>query len=171
MSRLTLSNDTMNQKSPQKNKELQNIENILKVLPHRYPFLLVDRILEMEKGKSLIAIKNVSYNEPFFSGHFPNLKVMPGVLIVEALAQAGGILLYYSIPDPQNKFVFLSKIDNTKFRKPVVPGDQLRLEVEILKLRNRFCHTRGKAYVEGEIAVEGEMMASLINLEELNEQE
>ena len=161
----------MNQKSPQKNKELQNIENILKVLPHRYPFLLVDRVMEMEKGKSLIAIKNVTYNEPFFLGHFPRLKVMPGVLVVEALAQAGGILLYHSIPNPQNKFVFLSKIDNTKFRKPVVPGDQLRLEVELLRLKNRFCHIRGKAYVEEEVAVEGEMMASLLNLEDLNEQE
>ena len=161
----------MNQKSPPKNKELQNIEKILKVLPHRYPFLLVDRILEMEKGKSLIAIKNVTYNEPFFLGHFPGLKVMPGVLVVEALAQAGGILLYHSIPDPQNKFVFLSKIDNTKFRRPVVPGDQLRLEVELLKLKNRFCHMKGKAYVEEEVAVEGDMMASLLNLGELNEQE
>jgi beta-hydroxyacyl-ACP dehydratase FabZ len=161
----------MNQKSPPKNKELQDIEKILKVLPHRYPFLLVDRILEMKKGRSLIAIKNVTYNEPFFLGHFPRLKVMPGVLIVEALAQAGGVLLYHSIPDPHNKFVFLSKIDNTKFRKPVVPGDQLRLEIELLKLKNRFCHIKGKAYVEGEVAVEGEMMASLLNLEELNEQE
>ena len=156
---------------PQKSKELFNIEKILKILPHRYPFLLVDRVIEINKGKSITAIKNVTYNEPFFIGHFPRLKVMPGVLIVEALAQAGGILLYHSIPNPQNKFVFLSKIDNTKFRKPVVPGDQLRLEVELLKLKNRFCHIKGKAFVDGEIAVEGEMMASLLNLEELNEQE
>lgn len=161
----------MHQKSQQRNKELQNIENILKVLPHRYPFLLVDRILELKKGKSIVAIKNVTYNEPFFLGHFPRLKVMPGVLVVEAIAQAGGILLYHSIPDPQNKFVFLSKIDNTKFRRPVVPGDQLRLEAELLRLKNKFCHLKGTAYVEEEIAVEGEMMASLLNLEELNEQE
>ena len=115
-----------------------DIEKILKILPHRYPFLLVDRVLNLEKGKSIVAIKNVSCNEPFFQGHFPQFKVMPGVLVCEALAQAGAILLYYSIPKPENTLVFLSKLDNTKFRKPVVPGDQLRLEVEISRLKNRF---------------------------------
>ena len=155
----------------QKNKDLLNIKKILKVLPHRYPFLLVDRVLELEKGKSLVGIKNVTYNEHFFQGHFPSFKVMPGVLVIEAIAQAGGILLFHSIPDPQNKLVFLSKINNVKFRKPVVPGDQLKLEVEIIKLRNKFCHIRGKASVEGNIVVEGDVMASLLNLEELNEKE
>lgn len=156
---------------PQKNNDLLNIEKILKILPHRYPFLLVDRVLKLDKGKSIIAIKNVTYNEHFFQGHFPRLKVMPGVLVVEALAQAGGILLFHSIPDPQTKFVFLVKIDNMKFRKPVVPGDQLKLEVEVIRLKNKFCHVRGKAYVEGDIVVEGEILASLADLEELNERE
>lgn len=148
-----------------------NIEEILKILPHRYPFLLVDRVLELEKGKSIIAIKNITYNEHFFQGHFPKIKVMPGVLIIEALAQTGGILLYESIPDPKNVLVFLSAIDKTKFRKPVVPGDQLRLEVDILKLKSKFCHIRGKAYVGEEVAAESEAMASLLRLEEMNERE
>ena len=145
-----------------------DIEKILRILPHRYPFLLVDRVLTLEKGKSIAAIKNVTFNEPFFQGHFPQMRVMPGVLVVEAIAQAGGILLFHSIPDPENKLVFLSKIDNTKFRKPVVPGDQMRLEAEILKLKKHFCHVRGRALVEEEVVVEGDIMASLIDLEGLN---
>lgn len=161
----------MPQKRQQRNKDLLDIEKILKILPHRYPFLLVDRVLELEKGKSIVAIKNVTYNEHFFQGHFPQKKVMPGVLIFEAVAQAGGILLYHSIPDPQKTFVFLSTINNAKFRRPVVPGDQLRLEVEIIRLRSRFCHIRGKAYVGEEIAAESDAMASLVSLEELNERE
>ncbi|TET21864.1 MAG: 3-hydroxyacyl-ACP dehydratase FabZ, partial [Candidatus Aminicenantes bacterium] len=139
----------MPQKQQNKNG-LLDIEKILRILPHRYPFLLVDRVLELEKGKSILAIKNVTYNESFFQGHFPALKIMPGVLIVEALAQAGGILLHYSIPDPQKKLVMLSKIDNAKFRKQVVPGDILKLDAEILRLKSRFCYLRGKAYVDGE---------------------
>lgn len=161
----------MPQKRQQRNKELLDIEKILKILPHRYPFLLVDRVLELEKGKSIVAIKNVTYDEHFFQGHFPQKKVMPGVLILEAVAQAGGILLYQSIPDPQKTLVFLSAITNAKFRRPVVPGDQLRLEVEIIKLRSKFCHIRGKAYVGEEIVGESEAMASLVRLEELNERE
>ena len=155
----------------QKNKDLLTIEKILKILPHRYPFLLVDRVLKLEKGKSIIAIKNVSCNEHFFQGHFPDLKVMPGVLVVEALAQTGGILLHHSIPEPEKKFVFLVKIDDMKFRKQVVPGDQLKLEVEIIKLKNKFCHVKGKAYVQEEIVAEGEILASLTNLEDLNDRE
>ena len=156
---------------PQKNKDLLTIEKILKILPHRYPFLLVDRVLKVDKGKSITAIKNITYNEPFFQGHFPSIKVMPGVLIVEALAQAGGILLYHSIPESEKILVLLSKIDKAKFRKPVVPGDQLRLEVEILKLKSKFCHISGRAFVDGEVVAESEVMASITNLEELNEKE
>jgi len=148
---------------------LIEIEEILKFLPHRYPFLLVDRVLELEKGKYIRAIKNVTYNESFFQGHFPKRKIMPGVLVVEAVAQAGGILLYHSIPEPETKFVFLSKIDNTKFRKPVVPGDQLMLRAEIIKLKNKFCHVRGTATVDDEVVVEGEIIASLLNKEDIYE--
>lgn len=154
-----------------KNKGILSIEQIQKLLPHRYPFLLVDRVISLDKGKSIVAFKNVTCNEPFFQGHFPSLKVMPGVLQVEALAQTGGILLYYSIPDPEEKIVFLSKIDNTKFRKPVVPGDQLRMEVTVLKLKKKICHIMGVATVDGEVAVESEIMASILSLEELHAQE
>ncbi len=145
-----------------------SIEEILDFLPHRYPFLLVDRVLEMEKGKRIVALKNVTYNEPYFQGHFPDLRVMPGVLIVEALVQAAGILIYNSIPDPRNKLVFLSKIDKTKFRKPVIPGDSLRLEAEILKLKSRFFQVAGRAHVEGNLVAETEAMGSLVSLEELH---
>jgi len=123
----------------------------------------------MEKGKSIVAIKNVTINEPFFQGHFPVLKVMPGVLVVEALAQAGGILLYNSIPNPDEKLVFLSKIDNLKFRKPVVPGDQIRLEVELIKLKSRVGYVKVRAIVDQEVVTEGDIMASLANREGLIE--
>ncbi len=156
---------------PPKNKSLLNIEQILKILPHRYPFLLVDKVLELTKGKSIVAIKNVTYNEPFFQGHFPGIRVMPGVLILEALAQTGGILLFYSLPDPEKAVVMLSTVDNAKLRRPVVPGDQLRLEVEMLKLRSRFCQIKGKAYVGDELAAESEAMASIMRLEDLHERE
>ena len=152
-----------------RSKELFDIEKILKILPHRYPFLLVDKVMEIEKGKSIVALKNVTYNEPFFQGHFPDLKVMPGVLVMEAIAQTGGILLYHSIPNPENKLVFLSTIDKAKFRKPIVPGDQIRIEVNVLKLKNKICQIRGKALVEGEVAAEGEILAAVLDIEDLNE--
>jgi len=148
---------------------LFKVGDIQKFLPHRYPFLLVDRVLEMEKGKSIAALKNVSVNEAFFQGHFPGRKIMPGVLIVEAIAQAGGILLYHSIPEPEKKLVLLSKIDEAKFRRPVVPGDQLRLEAEILKLKSRVCQIKGRALVDGEVVVEGVIIATLMNIEDMNE--
>jgi 3-hydroxyacyl-[acyl-carrier-protein] dehydratase/UDP-3-O-[3-hydroxymyristoyl] N-acetylglucosamine deacetylase/3-hydroxyacyl-[acyl-carrier-protein] dehydratase len=145
------------------------IEEIQKFLPHRFPFLLVDRVKELHPGKSIVALKNVSSNEFFFQGHFPGKMIMPGVLIVEAIAQAGGILLYNSIPNPQRTFVVLSKIDNTKFRRPVVPGDQLKIEAEILKLKRKYGHLKGRATVEGEVAAEGEMVATFLDLEAMNE--
>ena len=145
------------------------IEQIQKFIPQRFPFLLVDRVKELHPGRSIVALKNVSCNEPFFQGHFPGKMIMPGVLIVEAIAQAGGVLLYHSIPDPQHTFVVLSKIDNAKFRRPVVPGDQLKIEAEILKLKGKYCLLKGRATVEGEVAAEGEIVASLLGLEEMNE--
>lgn len=157
----------MHQK-PQNNSGFFNIERILKTLPHRYPFLLVDRVLELEKGISLVAIKNVTYNEEFFQGHFPELRVMPGVLILEAIAQAGGILIYNSIPDPEKKIFFLSKVDRAKFRRPVIPGDQLRFEIEMLRIKNRYCQYKGKAFVEGKTVAECEVVASLTDIEKLN---
>ena len=155
---------------PQNNPPLLDIEKILDILPHRYPFLLVDRVLELEKGKSIVALKNVTFNENYFQGHFPVYRVMPGVLIMEAIAQTGGILIHQSIPDPEGKLFFFSKIDKVKFRKPVVPGDQMRLEVDIIKLRSRICHAQGRAYVDGELVAEGEVFASLVSVEEMDEQ-
>jgi 3-hydroxyacyl-[acyl-carrier-protein] dehydratase len=146
---------------------LIDIEAILSFLPHRYPFLLVDRVLTLERNRSISALKNVTYNEGFFQGHFPEIRIMPGVLIVEALAQAGGILIYHSVPEPEKKFVLFSKIDNMKFRRPVVPGDQLRLECVLSKSKGRFFQLHGKAFVEGEVAAEGDMLASLLNREDL----
>jgi 3-hydroxyacyl-[acyl-carrier-protein] dehydratase/UDP-3-O-[3-hydroxymyristoyl] N-acetylglucosamine deacetylase/3-hydroxyacyl-[acyl-carrier-protein] dehydratase len=144
------------------------VEEILDLLPHRYPFLLVDRVISLEPGKSIVAIKNVTANESFFEGHFPEIKIMPGVLIVEAVAQAGGILLYHSLPDAAKKLVVLSKLQHVKFRKIVVPGDQMRLEAEIVKVRARFATIRGRAIVDKEIVVEGEIGAAIIDLEEAN---
>jgi 3-hydroxyacyl-[acyl-carrier-protein] dehydratase len=126
-------------------------------------------VKELHPGRSIVAFKNVSCNEPFFQGHFPGKMIMPGVLIVEAIAQTGGILLYNSIPDPQNTFMVLSKIENAKFRRLVVPGDQLKLEAEILKLKSKYCLLKGKATVDGEVAAEGEIVATLLDLEGMNE--
>lgn len=138
-----------------------NSEHIEKWLPHRYPFLLVDRVLELKPGESILALKNVTYNEPFFTGHFPGLKLMPGVLIVEALAQAGGILLYHSLPDPENVVMVMSKIEEAKFRKPVVPGDQLKLSVQMLRQKAGFYYFSAQATVEGEVVAEGKLAAGL----------
>ena len=138
-----------------------DIEKIQRMLPHRYPFLLIDRVLELSEGDSITALKNVSCNEPHFQGHFPKYKIMPGVLIVEAMAQAGGILLYHSLPDPASKLVFLSKINNTRFRRPVVPGDQLVLETTTLRTGSRVWKMAGKAFVGDKLAAEAEFMATI----------
>lgn len=133
---------------------------IQKILPHRYPFLLVDRILELEEDKRIVALKNVTVNEPFFPGHFPQYPVMPGVLIVEALAQTGAVLLL-SKPQYQGKIALLAGIDKARFRRQVVPGDTLRLEVEVLKLRRGMGKALGKAFVDEEEACQAELMFAI----------
>ena len=138
---------------------MTDIYQILKKLPHRYPILLVDRVLEIEKGKYIKALKNVSVNEPYFAGHFPHHPVMPGVLIIEAMAQVGGILLMGQIEGYESKVVYFMSLDNVKFRRPVKPGDQLRLEADILQIRGMVCKMRGVAKVDGEVVCEADMAA------------
>lgn len=145
--------------SAQSETGVLGIEEIMKILPHRYPFLLVDRIVEMEAMKRVVAIKNVTINEPFFQGHFPGHPIMPGVLIVEAMAQAGGVLLMGTVDDPDSKVVYFMSINNIKFRKPVKPGDQLRFEVDIIQLRGKVCRIAGVAKVDGQVVCEAEMAA------------
>jgi 3-hydroxyacyl-[acyl-carrier-protein] dehydratase len=142
---------------------LLDITQIQAILPHRYPFLLVDRILEYEPKKRVVGIKNVTINEPFFAGHFPGAPVMPGVLIVEAMAQTAGVMMLASIPDRESKLVFFTGIDNARFRRPVVPGDQLRLELTVLRLRPRYIRLRGEAFVDGELVAEAEISSSLVD--------
>lgn len=145
------------------------IERIMRFLPHRFPFLLVDRIVDIIPNKTVVALKNVTCNEQFFQGHFPEWKIMPGVLIVEAMAQAGAVLLFSSIPDPEKKFVVLSKVDKAKFKRMVVPGDQLRMEVEWTRQKGRICQMKGKAFVEGELAAEAEIYATVLDVADLKD--
>ncbi len=129
------------------------------ILPHRYPFLLVDRIEELEIGKRVIGIKNVTVNEPFFQGHFPGRPIMPGVLIIEAMAQVGGVLAFKSANQSGAKLVYFMGIDKAKFRRPVVPGDRLRFVVDVLRARHPYWKMRGEAYVEDSLVCEAELMA------------
>lgn len=139
-----------------------DVEQIKRILPHRYPFLLVDRILSVEIGKRIVGLKNVTINEPFFAGHFPHNPIMPGVLIIEAMAQVGGILALLSVPEHQgNPAIFLMSLDKVRFRKPVVPGDQLILELETLRGGKKFFKMSGKAFVNQTLVAEGELMAAV----------
>ncbi len=137
------------------------VEEIMQILPHRYPFLLVDRIESIELGSRITGIKNVTINEPFFHGHFPGRPIMPGVLIIEALAQVGGILAFKSNEESKNKFVYFSSIDKAKFRKPVTPGDQLKFEVEVAQSRPPYWKMKARAKVAGTLVCEAELMALL----------
>ena len=139
------------------------VEEIMRYLPHRYPFLLVDRIVEYEENRRMVGIKNVSINEPFFQGHFPGAPIMPGVLIIESMAQVGGVLVFKSLPDRDEKLVFFMAIENAKFRKPVRPGDQLRVEMEIVRVRGRIGKLKGRTYVDGQLVAQAEIMFSLVD--------
>jgi len=132
----------------------KDIRWILSVLPHRYPFLLVDRVLEIESRRRIVAIKNVTIDEPFFNGHFPGHPVVPGVLLIEGMAQAAAILLLHELPEREQKLFYFASIERARFRQPVVPGDQVRYEVEMLRLRPRYCKLSGRALVDGQVAAE-----------------
>jgi beta-hydroxyacyl-ACP dehydratase FabZ len=142
-----------------------DIEQILRALPHRYPFLLVDRILEVEGTTRVVGLKNVTINEPFFQGHFPGHPIMPGVLIVEAMAQVGGCLMLGTMEHPERKLVYFMGVDGVRFRKPVRPGDQLRMEVTVLQVRGGTCRMKGVASVDGKTVAEGEMLAQIVDRE------
>lgn len=138
-----------------------DIQKILEILPHRYPFLLVDRILELETGKRVVGMKNVTMNEPFFQGHFPGRPVMPGVLIVEAMAQVGGVMAYDARPEEADKIIYFLSMDKVKFRKPVVPGDQLIMELTSLHNSSRAWKMAGRATVDGNLCCQAELTAAL----------
>jgi 3-hydroxyacyl-[acyl-carrier-protein] dehydratase len=140
-----------------------DVNGIQKILPHRYPFLLVDAIEEMERWKRIVGIKNVTINEAFFQGHFPGQPIMPGVLIIESMAQTGGLLLLQEVPDREKKLVYFVAIDDARFRRPVVPGDQLKIEVKVIAWRGDFCKIEGRATVNGDLAAEATLMCKMVD--------
>lgn len=148
--------------NPLFDKQTWDITDLQKILPHRYPFLLIDRVVEIERKQRVVAIKNVTANEPFFNGHFPAYPIMPGVLIVEAIAQAGGALLLTEIPDRDSKLMVFTGIERAKFRKPVIPGDQLRIEVKVLNWRTSAVKMEGTAHVDGKLACEATVMCAIV---------
>ncbi len=153
--------------SPAAAKTMLDINDIFRILPHRYPFLLIDRVVEIVRKQRIVAIKNVTINEPFFAGHFPNLPIMPGVLIVEAIAQAGGALLLTEVEDRASKLIMFTGIERAKFRRPVVPGDQLRIEVELKAWRAVedmiAVRMEGNAYVDGQRVAEASVKCQLVD--------
>src|SRR6516165_4901516 len=145
-----------------------DIVEIQKYLPHRYPFLLIDKVVEMERFKRIVAIKSITINEGFFQGHFPGKPVMPGVLILESMAQAGGLLLLQEIPDRDRKVLYLASMTDVKFRRPVVPGDQLRVEVNVLVWKGDLCKIEAKAFVDGNLATEATLMCVMVDRDRAN---
>ena len=143
-------------------KPVYGIAEIMKFLPHRYPFLLVDRILELEPDKRIVGLKNVTINEQFFQGHFPGAPVMPGVLIIESMAQVAGVLIYRDLPDKEKKLIYFSGIDSAKFRRPVLPGDQLLVEMQLLNRRNNFGKMQGRATVDGKLVAEAVVLFAIV---------
>ncbi len=139
------------------------LQEIMRLLPHRYPFLLVDRVIEYEEDRRIVGIKNVTINEPFFQGHFPGIPIMPGVLIIESMAQVGGVLVFKTLPDREKKLVFFAGIKKARFRKPVLPGDQLRIEMVLTHARKNIGKLKGEAYVETQLVAEAEIMFSLVD--------
>ena len=142
---------------------IMDVVEIQKILPHRYPFLFVDAIVEMERLKSIVGVKNVTVNEAYFQGHFPGAPVMPGVLIIESMAQTGGLLLLQEVPDRETKLLYFAAVDGARFRRPVVPGDQLRVEMTVLNWRGDFCKLLGRATVNGQLAAEATLMCKMID--------
>ncbi|MGC2297341.1 MAG: 3-hydroxyacyl-ACP dehydratase FabZ [Acidobacteriaceae bacterium] len=143
-------------------RQVLEINEIMGILPHRYPFLLIDRIVEIERKKRIVALKNVTINEPFFQGHFPGFPIMPGALVVEAIAQAGGVLLMPEVPDRHKKLMVFTGIERAKFRRPVVPGDQRRIEISVLNCKPRVARMEGRATVDGKLACEATVMCQLV---------
>lgn len=143
--------------------EVIDIGRILELIPHRYPFLLVDRVVELERKKRVVAIKNVTYNEPFFAGHFPGRPVMPGVLIVESMAQAAAVLILLEVEERAHRLVYFTGIDECRFKRPVGPGDVLRVELDVLKLRPRAAKMRALATVDGELAAEATLLSAMVD--------
>ena len=142
---------------------IMDVVEIQKILPHRYPFLFVDAIVEMERLKSIVGLKNVTVNEAYFQGHFPGAPVMPGVLIIESMAQTGGLLLLREVPDREKKLLYFAAVDGARFRRPVVPGDQLRVEMTVLNWRGDFCKLQGRATVNGQLAAEATLMCKMVD--------
>ncbi|HEV2348651.1 MAG TPA: 3-hydroxyacyl-ACP dehydratase FabZ [Terriglobia bacterium] len=152
-----------NQPAPAEITPVLGIIEIMRILPHRYPFLLVDRITELDPEKRVVGLKNVTMNEQFFQGHFPGMPVMPGVLIIECMAQVAGVMIYKHVPEPQEKLIYFTGIEKARFRRPVVPGDQLRVEMTLLNRRHNFGKLQGIASVEGKLAAEAVVTFAIVD--------